>query len=148
MGRKRRESVVIVDPKSEPVRSTFAFTDLMRQPGSVMILDPKGEITKVTKRAKDRKVATVDPLAILDGKPFAADADALAESIVAKTNPRKRRTSSDPDVHWKQSARDLLAGVVVAESMKGPVPVLALLDEFKSASEAKPEKKRQAKKPR
>lgn len=106
---------------------------LLEYQGSVIAIDPKGQLAAVTAAAREKmgqKVVVLNPFNILpdilgpfasrynpmaaldpEAESFGADADNLAEGIVYATGG---------DTHWHESARQLVAGVMMHLAKSGP----------------------------
>jgi type IV secretion system protein VirD4 len=103
--------------------STVLIPNLLRYPGSVVVLDPKGELARATAAARMRmgqrvfvldpfgetgvKTASHNPFAELGmGRPehVAADASQLADALIV---------SNAKDPHWTDSAKNLVRGIVL-----------------------------------
>lgn len=103
--------------------STVLIPNLRRYPGSVIVLDPKGELAKACVAAREamgQRVLVLDPFGetgfrtashnpfaeLGHGKPerVAADAAQLADALIIG-NPR--------DPHWTDSAKNLVRGIAL-----------------------------------
>jgi type IV secretion system protein VirD4 len=103
--------------------TTILIPNLLRYPGSVIVLDPKGELARATaahRRAMGQHVHVLDPfgetgIRTSAHNPFtelghgrrehvAADAAQLADALIIG-NPR--------DPHWTDSAKNLVRGIVL-----------------------------------
>lgn len=103
--------------------STVLIPNLLRYPGSVLVLDPKGELAKATAEQRKRMGQTVhilDPFGetgapsanhnpvqeLGQGKAqhIAADAAQLADALIV---------SNDKDPHWTDSAKNLVRGITL-----------------------------------
>ena len=103
--------------------STVLIPNLLRYPGSALVLDPKGELARATaerRRAMGQQVHILDPFRELDEdsgthNPFdelgqgrsnhvAADAAQLADALIISNNK---------DPHWTDSAKNLVRGIAL-----------------------------------
>lgn len=103
--------------------STVLIPNLLRYPGSALVLDPKGELAKATAKAREaigQKVYVLDPFGetgqpsdrhnpfdeLRDSKPehVTADAALLADALII---------SNDKDPHWTDSAKNLIRGLTL-----------------------------------
>lgn len=103
--------------------STVLIPNLLRYPGSVIVLDPKGELARATAEHRVRmgqRVYVLDPFGetgmatashnALDelghGNPLhvAADAAQVADALIIANNK---------DPHWTDSARNLIRGLIL-----------------------------------
>ncbi len=103
--------------------STVLIPNLLRYPGSAIILDPKGELARATAAQRVRMGQTVhilDPFGetgapsashnpfdeLGQGRPehVAADAAQLADALIVSNNK---------DPHWTDSAKNLLRGIML-----------------------------------
>jgi type IV secretion system protein VirD4 len=116
--------------------STVLKHNLARWPGSVVVLDPKGELFKATHKAREaigQRVYVLDPFGIT-GVPSAsynpfddlgfgrerdvpADAALVAEAII---------TAHGHDPHWSDAARNLTRGITLFERLREDVSLGAL----------------------
>lgn len=102
---------------------TLLIPNLLRYPGSVLALDPKGELVRATAAARRRmgqKVIVLDPFGVsgettashnpfteLDGieiENVSADAAQLADALIISNNR---------DPHWTDSAKNLVRGLIL-----------------------------------
>lgn len=123
LGRDDDRHVVTVAGSRAGKSSTVLIPNLMRYPGSAVVLDPKGELARATAghRAKmGQSVFVLDPFGetgvqtaahnpfaeLGHGKPehVAADAAQLADALIIG-NPR--------DPHWTDSAKNLVRGIAL-----------------------------------
>ena len=98
---------------------------LLSYPGSILVIDPKGEnyaVTAAYRRSIGHDVVALDPFGLVDGtgqfNPMASidpwdtasidDAAALAEMLVVR-DPR----ASGDSVFWSEEAKALIAGVIL-----------------------------------
>jgi type IV secretion system protein VirD4 len=103
--------------------STVLIPNLRRYPGSVIVLDPKGELARATadhRRRMGQRVYVLDPFGETEftsaahnpfdelghGKPshIAADAAQVADALIIANNK---------DPHWTDSARNLIRGLIL-----------------------------------
>ncbi len=103
--------------------STVLIPNLLRYPGSAIVLDPKGELARATAAHRIRMGQTVhilDPFGetgapsashnpideLGQGRPehVAADAAQLADALIISNNK---------DPHWTDTAKDLLRGIIL-----------------------------------
>lgn len=123
LGRDDDRHVVTVAGSRAGKSSTVLIPNLLRYPGSVIVLDPKGELARATaahRRGMGQRVYVLDPFgetgeASAAHNPFdelghgkaahiAADAAQLADALIIG-NPR--------DPHWTDSAKNLIRGYVL-----------------------------------
>jgi type IV secretion system protein VirD4 len=102
--------------------STALIPNLLRYPGSVVVLDPKGELAKATAAARQRmgqSVQICDPFGVTgfpsaSFNPFAslkgADARVLGADAAQAVDAIIINNAKDP--HWTDSAKNLLRGAV------------------------------------
>lgn len=103
--------------------STVLVPNLLRYPGSALVLDPKGELARATAQAREamgQKVYILDPFGET-GRPSArhnpfdelkeskrehvtADVALLADALII---------SQDKDPHWTDSAKNLIRGLTL-----------------------------------
>lgn len=123
MGIDDDRHVVTVAGSRAGKSSTVLIPNLRRYPGSVIVLDPKGELARTT--AEDRmrmgqRVYVLDPfgetgIASAAHNPFdelghgnpshvAADAAQVADALIIANNK---------DPHWTDSARNLIRGLIL-----------------------------------
>jgi type IV secretion system protein VirD4 len=103
--------------------STILIPNLLRYPGSALVLDPKGELARATasaRRALGQKVFILDPFGasgapsqahnpfdeLSSGNPdhIGADAALLADALII---------SNEKDPHWTDSAKNLIRGITL-----------------------------------
>lgn len=103
--------------------STVLIPNLLRYPGSVVVLDPKGELARATaerRRRMGQQVFILDPFGetgertashnpifeLSQGRPelIAADASQLADALIIPNNK---------EPHWTDSARNLVRSVIL-----------------------------------
>ena len=103
--------------------SSVLIPNLLRYPGSALVLDPKGELAKATAGAREamgQKVFILDPfgetgtrshrhnpfdeLKQSKGDHVTADAALLADALII---------SNDKDPHWTDSAKNLIRGLTL-----------------------------------
>jgi len=126
--------------------STVLIPNLLRYPGSAVVLDPKGELMRTTASARiamGQQVFVLDPFGetgvpSASHNPFseigmgraehvAADAAQLADALIIG-NPR--------DPHWTDSAKNLLRGIVL--HLIETAPARATLKEVRRLLNATP----------
>jgi type IV secretion system protein VirD4 len=114
--------------------------NLCDYPGSIICIDPKGENATVTARRRDggspychgigQQVVVLDPFRVadvpaelrgtfnpldsinVDGLDALDEAQAVAEALVVSEDPR--------DMHWSESAKQLIAAIVLFAKLVGP----------------------------
>jgi type IV secretion system protein VirD4 len=127
LGRDDDRHVVTVAGSRAGKSSTVLIPNLLHYPGSVLVLDPKGELARATAAARRRmgqRVYVLDPFGetgvpasgaraahnpfaeLGQGRPehIAADAAQLADALIIG-NPR--------DPHWTDSAKNLVRGIAL-----------------------------------
>lgn len=123
LGRDDDRHVVTIAGSRAGKSSTVLIPNLRRYPGSVVVLDPKGELARTTAahRAKmGQRVFVLDPFGetgvpSASHNPFAelrhgkadhvaADAAQIADALIIG-NPR--------DPHWTDSAKNLVRGIIL-----------------------------------
>ena len=123
LGRDDDRHVVTVAGSRAGKSSTVLIPNLLRYPGSVLVLDPKGELARATAAHRIRMGQTVhilDPFGetgapsashnpfdeLGQGRPehVAADAAQLADALIISNNK---------DPHWTDSAKNLLRGIAL-----------------------------------
>ncbi len=123
LGRDDDRHVVTIAGSRAGKSSTVLIPNLRRYPGSVVVLDPKGELARATAahRAKmGQRVFVLDPFGetgvpTASHNPFAelrhgkadhvaADAAQIADALIIG-NPR--------DPHWTDSAKNLVRGIIL-----------------------------------
>jgi type IV secretion system protein VirD4 len=126
LGRDDDRHVVTVAGSRAGKSSTVLIPNLLRYPGSVVVLDPKGELARATaaqRRRMGQSVYVLDPFGetgvqsgagaahnpfaeLGQGRPehIAADAAQLADALIIG-NPR--------DPHWTDSAKNLVRGIAL-----------------------------------
>ena len=126
LGRDDDRHVVTVAGSRAGKSSTVLIPNLLRYPGSVLVLDPKGELARATaaqRRRMGQRVYVLDPFGetgvqsgagaahnpfaeLGQGRPehIAADAAQLADALIIG-NPR--------DPHWTDSAKNLVRGIAL-----------------------------------
>jgi type IV secretion system protein VirD4 len=123
LGRDDDRHVVTIAGSRAGKSSTVLIPNLLRYPGSVVVLDPKGELARACadrRRAMGQQVHVLDPfgetgVATAAHNPFAelglgnpehvaADAAQLADALIIG-NPR--------DPHWTDSAKNLVRGIAL-----------------------------------
>jgi type IV secretion system protein VirD4 len=122
---------VTIGPNGSGKGTGVIIPNLVAYPGSVFIIDPKGEAAAITYRARARRGKVVvinpfnvladrlphlksngfNPLAVLEPRTdnFPDDASGIAEALV-------RIEGSEP--HWSASAQDLVAALIMWECMR------------------------------
>lgn len=123
LGRDDDRHVVTIAGNRAGKSSTVLIPNLRHYPGSVIVLDPKGELARATaahRRRMGQRVFVLDPfgetgLYSASHNPFAelghgnpghvaADAAQLADALIIG-NPR--------DPHWTDSAKNLIRGITL-----------------------------------
>ncbi len=123
LGRDDDRHVVTIAGSRAGKSSTVLIPNLRRYPGSVVVLDPKGELARATAahRAKmGQRVFVLDPFGetglpssahnpfaeLGHGKPehVAADAAQIADALII---------GNDRDPHWTDSAKNLVRGIIL-----------------------------------
>lgn len=109
-------------------KSVGLISNMLFYRGSVLAMDPKGELARLTaarRRAMGQKIFVLDPFGTagsevdscrasynpmdvldLEGPTFLEDAALIAESVVVQSPDQK-------DPHWDESARNFIEGVIV-----------------------------------
>jgi type IV secretion system protein VirD4 len=95
-------SIFVLDPKGELAAMTAPFR---RTLGRVVVINPFGVLTDI-RGYEDLQSTGYNPLAVLDPRApsFNADASLLADALV---------TVGGKDPHWDESARALLAAIIM-----------------------------------
>lgn len=146
LGRDDDRHVVTVAGSRAGKSSTVLIPNLMRYPGSVVVLDPKGELARACaehRRRMGQQVFVLDPfgetgMQTAAHNPFAelghgkrehvaADAAQLADALIIG-NPR--------DPHWTDSAKNLVRGIVL--HLLATAPQNATLRELRRLLNATP----------
>jgi len=123
IGRDDDRHIVTVAGTRAGKSSTVLIPNLLRYPGSSVIIDPKGELARATaqrRAAMGQRVFILDPFGDSGCKtayhnPFgelgmgrpehvAADAALLADALIISNNK---------DPHWTDSAKNLIRGIVL-----------------------------------
>jgi type IV secretion system protein VirD4 len=123
LGRDDDRHAVTVAGNRAGKSSTVLIPNLLRYPGSALVLDPKGELARATAAHRIRMGQTVhilDPFGetgapsashnpfdeLGQGRPehVAADAAQLADALIISNNK---------DPHWTDSAKNLLRGIAL-----------------------------------
>jgi type IV secretion system protein VirD4 len=123
IGRDDDRHIVTVAGSRAGKSSTVLIPNLLRYPGSVLVLDPKGELARATAAPRARmgqQVVILDPFGDTGAvsaahNPFdelgqgradhvAADAAQLADALIISNNK---------DPHWTDSAKNLIRGVAL-----------------------------------
>ncbi len=123
LGRMDDRHVVTVAGSRAGKSSTVLIPNLRRYPGSVVVLDPKGELARATaddRRRMGQRVYVLDPfgetgapqashnpfLELGMGRPehVAADAAQLADALIV---------GNAKDPHWTDSAKNLIKGIIL-----------------------------------
>lgn len=123
IGRDDDRHVVTVAGSRAGKSSTILIPNLRRYPGSVVVLDPKGELARATaehRRAMGQQVFILDPFGetgarsasynpiaeLMQTRPelIAADAAQLGDALIIPNNK---------DPHWTDSARNLVRGIIL-----------------------------------
>lgn len=121
LGRTDDRHMVTIAGSRAGKSSTVLIPNLLRYPGSVLVLDPKGELARATAATRARmgqRVVVLDPFGetgVASGShnPFselgmgrrehvAADAAQLADALIISNNK---------DPHWTDSAKNLIRGI-------------------------------------
>lgn len=122
-GRDDDRHIVTVAGSRAGKSSTVLIPNLLRYPGSIIVLDPKGELARATaaqRAAHGQRVYVLDPfgetgIRTASHNPFAelgqgraehvaADAAQLADALIIANNK---------DPHWTDSAKNLVRGVIL-----------------------------------
>ena len=146
LGRDDDRHVVTVAGSRAGKSSTVLIPNLRQYPGSVVVLDPKGELARATiehRRRMGQKCFVLDPFGetgvpTAAHNPFAelgqgkrehiaADAAQLADALIIG-NPK--------DPHWTDSAKNLIRGIVL--HLLATNPKLATLREVRRLLNATP----------
>lgn len=118
-----RHIVTIAGSRSGKTR-TLLMPNLREYPGSIVVIDPKGELARTTakfRKAMGQRVIRLDPFGVGSGTPseqynpfddlsrssaanLPADAAQLANAIIIQ---------SGKESHWTDSARNLLIGLIL-----------------------------------
>lgn len=123
IGHDDRRHIVTVAGTQAGKSSTVLIPNLLRYPGSVLVLDPKGELARATaarRAAMGQRVYVLDPFGEMEtetaahnpfdelgqGRPdhVAADAAQLADALIISNNK---------DPHWTDSAKNLIRGLTL-----------------------------------
>jgi len=123
LGRSDDRHMVTIAGSRAGKSSTVLIPNLLRYPGSIVVLDPKGELARATAAIRVRmgqRVYVLDPfgetgipsashnpfaeLGMGRGEHVAADASQLADALIIG-NPR--------DPHWTDSAKNLIRGITL-----------------------------------
>lgn len=123
IGRDDDRHILTVAGSRAGKSSTALIPNLRRYPGSVLVLDPKGELARATAGHRQRmgqRVYVLDPFSETDQasaahNPFdelgqgradhvAADAAQLADALIISNNK---------DPHWTDSAKNLIRGLAL-----------------------------------
>jgi type IV secretory pathway TraG/TraD family ATPase VirD4 len=123
LGRDDDRHVVTIAGSRAGKSSTVLIPNLMRYPGSVVVLDPKGELARACAQQRHKmgqKVFVLDPFGesgvptsarnpfseLGMGKPehVSADAAQLADALIIGNNKGP---------HWTDSANNLVRGIIV-----------------------------------
>ncbi len=151
LGRDDDRHVVTVAGARAGKSSTVLIPNLLRYPGSVIVLDPKGELARATaarRQAMGQRVFVLDPFGETGWpsaahNPFAelgqgraehvaADAAQLADALIISNNK---------DPHWTDSAKNLIRGVTLhLMSTSAVLPTLREVRQLLSATPAEQEK--------
>jgi len=121
-----RHIITVAGSRAGKGRSVLV-PNLITYPGSVLVIDPKGDLAQLTADRRQQMghavyvldpfnatsgsvnqyAATFNPLAMLDpgGRNLLADAGLIADALVV--------TSGSSDPHWDDSARNLIEGLVL-----------------------------------
>lgn len=123
LGRRETRHIVTVAGSQAGKSSTVLTPNLLRYPGSALVLDPKGELTRRTaadRRAMGHQVFVLDPFGETDepcamhnpmeelgrdrANQMAADAALLADGLIV---------SNEKDPHWTDAAKNLIRGITL-----------------------------------
>ena len=123
IGRADDRHVVTLAGSRAGKSSSVLIPNLLRYPGSVIVLDPKGELARATaaqRRRMGHQVFILDPFGetgeasaahnpfseLGHGRPqlIAADAAQLGDALIIPNNK---------DPHWTDSARNLVRGIIL-----------------------------------
>jgi type IV secretion system protein VirD4 len=123
LGRDDDRHVVTVAGSRAGKSSTVLIPNLLRYPGSVIVLDPKGELARATAKRRQemgQSVFVLDPFGesgfpsashnpldeLKTAKPehVAADAFQLADALII---------SNERDPHWTDAAKNLIRGIAL-----------------------------------
>jgi len=123
LGRDDDRHVVTIAGSRAGKSSTVLIPNLRRYPGSVVVLDPKGELARATaaqRKAMGQRVFVLDPfgetgMPMASHNPFAelgygkaehiaADAAQIADALII---------GNQRDPHWTDSAKNLVRGIVL-----------------------------------
>jgi len=123
LGRDDDRHIVTVAGSRAGKSSTVLIPNLLRYPGSIIVLDPKGELARATaaqRAAQGQRVYVLDPfgetgIRTASHNPFtelgqgraehvAADAAQLADALIIANNK---------DPHWTDSAKNLVRGIIL-----------------------------------
>ncbi|MGD9785929.1 MAG: type IV secretory system conjugative DNA transfer family protein [Hyphomicrobiaceae bacterium] len=123
LGRDDDRHVVTVAGSRAGKSSTVLIPNLLRYPGSALVLDPKGELARATaerRRDMGQRVHILDPFGEVgetsaQHNPFdelgqgrtghiAADAAQIADALIISNNK---------DPHWTDSAKNLVRGIAL-----------------------------------
>jgi len=123
LGRDDDRHIVTVAGSRGGKSSTVLIPNLLRYPGSMLVLDPKGELARATAAQRRRmghqvhildpfgevvaQSASHNPIAELgqgNARHVAADAAQLADALIISNNK---------DPHWTDSAKNLVRGITL-----------------------------------
>jgi len=129
--------LLLIGPNGSGKGTRLLVPNLLRlQDRSVIVIDPKGELTAITarQRSKFSRIVVLNPFDVLglggtgfnplaaldpDSPTFVDDAAGLAEALI-KIEPGEK------DPHWSESARNLVAALIMWEvkeaKRRGRVP--------------------------
>lgn len=130
--------------------TTVLIPNLRRYPGSAIVLDPKGELTRAcanARRKMGQRVYVLDPFGETDEvtsahNPFAelgrgkaahvaADAAQMADAVII---------SNDRDPHWTDSAKNLIRGITLDLMSASGVPTMRAVRRLLNGTPAELEK--------
>lgn len=133
IGRADNRHVVTIAGSTAGKTRTVLQPNLLRYPGSMIVLDPKGELTRSTaaaRVAKGQRVFVLDPFKITgvpsaSFNPFegleASDPEALGADAAQAIDPVIINNAKDP--HWTDAGKNLLRGAameIVRSTGKAP----------------------------
>ena len=123
LGRDDDRHIVTVAGSRAGKSSTVLIPNLRRYPGSVVVLDPKGELARATaehRRRMGQRVFVLDPfgesgIPTASHNPFSeldnSNPDHIAANVAQIADALIINNSKDP--HWTDSAKNLVRGIVL-----------------------------------
>ena len=130
VGRDDDRHIITVAGSRAGKSSTVLIPNLRSYPGSIVVLDPKGELARATaqqRRAMGQQVYILDPFGetgarsdsynpiaeLMQARPelVAADAAQLGDALIIPNNK---------DPHWTDSARNLVRGIILLMLVNNP----------------------------